>query len=446
MPGDVAAGGALTIPPRPDAREPFDIAEPNRTSQRSIGMGMRLAAIGVATLCLSTSLLTACSSHTAPLLIVSPPTTPLSTPTPPLPTPTASAIPSPSPTTTGLTAASLRPESVTFVSAEDGWVLGLSMCGHATCLRLAKTLDAGRTWAWVSTESLSTLSVSTQWHVRFADSDDGWISGPRLYSTHDGGRIWTRVALAALEGPNSSVGALETADGRVYAEVVEGTEPNTLGPVVLFGSRTNSDAWFAVPSVTTGPDGFAGNISVAQGVFWISLHPAIVTPQGSQALSTLYRSLDGVNWRAEPQPCPSDSVATIGAATANRVFVVCAAGLAAGSEGKSAYRSDDGGASYERVADPPLGGDFEEVSAAPSSVSVAASSGATEIYTSFDGGQTWVTTLTIGDAGLGLSDLGFTTAAQGVAIHGRVDYPDSLQLLMTRDGGHQWTVVDVSPR
>jgi photosystem II stability/assembly factor-like uncharacterized protein len=267
-----------------------------------------------------------------------------------------------------------------------------------------------------------------------------------LYSTHDAGRIWTRVALAGLEGPNSSVGALETADGRVYAEVAEGTEPNTYGPVVLFGSRTNGDAWYSVPSVTTGPAGFAGNISVAQGVFWIALHPAIVSPQGSQALSTLYRSVDGVTWRSEPQPCPSDSVASVGAAAANRVFVVCAAGLAAGSEGKSAYRSDNGGATYERVADPPLGGDFEEVSAALSSVSVAASSGATEIYTSFDGGQTWLTTLTIGDAGLGLSDLGFTTAAQGVAIHGRTDYPDSLQLLMTRDGGHQWSVVDVNPR
>ncbi|HEY6468940.1 MAG TPA: hypothetical protein VI434_04165 [Candidatus Dormibacteraeota bacterium] len=298
----------------------------------------------------------------------------------------------------------------------------------------------------MSTESLSSLSVSAQWELRFADSEDGWISGPRLYSTHDAGRVWTRIALAGLEAPNSSVGALEAADGRVYAEVAEGIEPNTLGPVVLFGSRTDSDAWYSVQSVTTGPAGFAGNISVAQGVFWLSLHPAIVTPQDSESLSTLYRSVDGITWRSEPQPCPSHSVATVAASTADRVFVVCADGLAAGSEGKTAYRSDNGGATYAAVADPPLGGDFEEVSAASSSVSVAASSGATEIYTSFDGGLTWLTTLTIGDAGLGLSELGFTTASQGVAIHGQTDYPDSLQLWMTRDGGRQWLAVPVNPR
>ena len=319
------------------------------------------------------------------------------------------------------------------------------MCGPATCLRLAKTLDAGRTWAWVSTASLSTLSVSAQWELRFADSEDGWISGPRLYSTHDAGRLWTRIALAGLEAPNSSVGALETADGRVYAEIAEGIEPNTLGPVVLFGSRTDSDAWYAVPSVTTGPAGFAGNISVAQGVFWISLHPAIVTQQGSEFLSTLYRSVDGITWRNEPQPCPSETVATVGAATSTRVLVVCSGGGGLGSQSKAAYLSEDDGTTYERVADPPFSGDFEGVAASPTALSVAASSGGTELYMSFDNGRTWTTTFGAGDGGLGLSDVGFTTALQGVAIHGLTEYPDSLQLLMTRDGGHQWSVVAVHP-
>jgi photosystem II stability/assembly factor-like uncharacterized protein len=298
----------------------------------------------------------------------------------------------------------------------------------------------------VSTESLSTLSVNAQWELRFADSQDGWISGPRLYSTHDGGGIWTRIALAALEGPNSSVGALETADGRVYAEIVEGIEPNTLGPAVLFGSRTDSDAWYSVPSVTTGPAGFAGNISIAQGVVWLSLHPAIVTPQDDQALSTLYRSIDGITWRTEPLPCPADTFATVAAATSTRVLVVCSGGGGLGSQSKTAYLSENGGTTYERVTDPPFGGDFEGAAGSPTSLSVAASSGGTEMYTSFDSGRSWETTYDNGDGGLGLSDVGFTTATQGVAIHGRTEYPSSFQLLMTRDGGHHWSVVEVNPR
>ena len=176
--------------------------------------------------------------------------------------------------------------------------------------------------------------------------------------------------------------------------------------MVLFESPTSIDSWRAVSGVTTGPSGYAGGISVAQGVFWAMLHPAIVTAQGNQVLSTLYRSLDGVTWRSEPQPCPSATFASVAAATSGRVFIVCAGGGAAGSQEKSAYTSHNGGASYVRMADPPLAGDFEAIAASPTDVSVAAASGATMIYASFDGARTWTTTLGVGDGGLGLSASG----------------------------------------
>jgi photosystem II stability/assembly factor-like uncharacterized protein len=100
---------------------------------------------------------------------------------------------------------------------------------------------------------------------------------------------------------------------------------------------------------------------------------------------------------------------------------------------------------YQRVSDPPSGGDFESVAASPSNVSIASASGATTIYSSFNNGLTWPTTFLAADGGLGLSDLGFTTATQGVVIHGQVQYPQSMQLLMTRDGGHAWAPVAVIP-
>lgn len=285
--------------------------------------------------------------------------------------PTPSATPSPAPTS-GLSPRAIQPESVTFVSPYVGWVLGLSLCGEAPCLRLAKTVDAGTDWTWVTTASLSALPTVTQWRLRFADSQYGWISGPLLFATHDAGRTWTRVAFPGAGSPGGAVAALETANGRVYAEIAEGVDPDTYGPVVLFESPTNVDSWHPVSGVTTGGAGFAGEISLAQGVFWATLHPAIVTAQGSQALSTLYRSLDGVTWHSEPQPCPSDSVASVAAATSAQVFVVCAGGGAAGSQEKSAYVSNNGGASYQRVADPPFGGDFEAVAASPTDISVDA--------------------------------------------------------------------------
>jgi hypothetical protein len=390
----------------------------------------------------------------AVLLIAGCSSQPARTPTPqsttapstPTPSPTLAPTQSPSPSASGVGLTSgLRPESVTFISPDVGWVLGLSTCGNAQCLRLAKTVDAGRSWTWVSGVALPALSMATRWELRFADTENGWISGSLLFATHDGGHTWRRIAFPGAGTSNAYVAALEAADGRVYAEIAEGTNRDTYGPVVLFGSLTRSDSWYPVPAVTTGAAGFAGEISLAQGVFWVMLHPAIVTPRGNQSQSALYRSLDGVTWRREPLPCPSETVAAVAAATSSRVFVVCGGGGAAGSQSKSAYRSDNGGASYVRVTDPPFEGNLQDVAASPTSVSVAAASGATFISASFDAGRTWVGSLSIGDGGLGLSDLGFTTALQGVVIHGMINYPQTLQLLMTRDGGHTWTTVVVNP-
>jgi hypothetical protein len=385
-------------------------------------------------------LLAGCSGPTAPRA------TPSATASPaPSTTPAPSATPSSTPTTVALTAGSIHPESITFISPDVGWVLGISGCGVSSCLRLARTADAGRAWTWVTSTGLSALSAVTQWRVRFADSENGWISGPLLFATHDAGSTWTRVAFPGEGSSGASVDALETAGGRVYAEIAQGIEPNTDGPAVLFESPTNRDVWQPVSGVTTGTAGYAGEISVAQGVFWATLHPAVVTAEGNTESSTLYRSLDGVNWRTEPQPCQSGWVATVAAATSVRVFIVCSGGAAAGSQEKMAYVSNNDGASFQLVADPPLGGDFQAVAASPTGVSVAAASGATYIYASFDGGAAWTTAYGIGDGGLGLSDLGFTTATQGVVIHGQTNDPQSLQLLMTRDGGHQWETVPVNP-
>ena len=270
-------------------------------------------------------------------------------------TPAPCATPSSTPTTVALTAGSVHPESITFISPDVGWVLGISGCGDSSCLRLARTADAGRAWTWVTSTGLSALSTVTQWRVRFADSENGWISGPLLFATHDAGSTWTRVAFPGEGSSGASVDALETAGGRVYAEIAEGTEPNTDGPVVLFESPTNRDSWQPVSGVTTGTAGYAGEISVAQGVFWATLHSAVVTAEGNTQSSTLYRSLNGVTWRTEPQPCQSGWGATVAAATSARVFIVCSGGGAAGSQEKMAYVSHNDGASYQLVADPPLG-------------------------------------------------------------------------------------------
>lgn len=225
-----------------------------------------------------------------------------------------------------------------------------------------------------------------------------------------------------------------------------GADQDTYGPIVLFSTEVSTDSWAAVENVATGSAGYPGEISVAQGAIWAMLHPGVVSQDhGVEVHSLLYHSTDGGTWHSSLLPCPPSTVASVAAATSSRVFVVCSGGVAAGSQAKTAYLSTDGGASYKRVGDPPFAGDFDEVAASPLALSVAVASGATYIYTSFNEGHDWATTYLPQTGGLPLSDLSFTTPTQGVVIFGVPAYPQSLQLLMTRDSGHSWATIDISP-
>ncbi len=334
---------------------------------------------------------------------------------------------------------------MTFVSPAAGLVLGLSLCGGVACLRLAVTADSGARWSLVPADGLAILDATQRWQVRFADASDGWISGGRLLATHDGGRSWHEVHLPGLGTTRlGEVGTLEAADGRVFAEVSEGTNGDTGGPVVLFDAAVHSDSWQAVSGVATGLMGYPGVISVADGSVWAVLHPATWVGDAIDSQSAFFHSSDGTTWRGEPMPWPSQTVADLAAASRSQVLVVCLDGVAAGSQDKSAYVSNDDGRTYIRVADPPFSGDFTGVAAAPYAFAIATASGASGIDVSRDTGQTWDGALGFGDGGLGFSDLGFTTPTQGVAIHGMVQDLRSLQLLMTFDAWQHWHAVTVS--
>ena len=113
-----------------------------------------------------------------------------------------------------LAIAGLRPKSEavttwwvdsTWLSPLTGWVLGEGTTGRPTCAVIKRTVDGGRSWSAVPAPAGRTLisggSTYTCWksggcvtHLVFANRDDGYLFGPDLFTTSDGGRTWHRQA------------------------------------------------------------------------------------------------------------------------------------------------------------------------------------------------------------------------------------------------------------
>jgi len=318
--------------------------------------------------------------------------------------------------------AAFEPASVTFVSASRGFALGVTPCNAGTCTTLVSTADGGGHWSFVATVPAPFGGASSAVaKVRFATADDGWVFGPELWSTHDGGIRWTHVATA---GPTADV---EASGGMAYALVGRN----------LLRTKVSSDAWTPVPGVTIGSG--AGSIALHAHAGW-------VVTGGDPDSTKLFTSPDGAAWHAVADPCTSLgtdwALSGVAPVDSSSIFLLCVGQPGAGSESKKVLYSTDGGLhALPTATDPPRGGDANGVAAASSSVvAVAARSGASEVYRSGDTGTSWQSPLQQGDGGVGFFDLGFTTATQGVVVYGQPG-SGAAKLLMTHDAGVTWAHV-----
>ena len=326
--------------------------------------------------------------------------------------------------------------SVTFVSLREGWVLGSVPCASGLCPVLLRTQDGGRTWVAIPAPS-STVSTGPQTNgvreVRFADANDGWVYGPELWSTHDGGAHWTQQTLPG-DRPNDPVQSLEVAAGTVHVLVLDVNNTR----IRILSSPATHDAWTA--STTTLPLG-AGPVPQGQLVLQGSTGWAIEIDR--TVVGGARRS--GGAWTSWQPPCSSaGGFAALSAGTTTHLAAVCDEGTWTGpAESVHLYLSSNGGASFSRIAQA-IGtlnnGSADAVTiSSTGTIVVAGSSGSAPtglLLASFNGGGSWATVYS-GDSGIVADELGFTTASQGVAITDGA-HP---HLLMTYDGGHHWSAV-----
>jgi photosystem II stability/assembly factor-like uncharacterized protein len=363
-----------------------------------------------------------------------PPQTTASTPT----TLSARAAPVPS---------GFEPDSVTFVSATQGWAAGWASCAEGTCATVATTSDGGRSWERTGSPALpDPAGGGLPLHVRFADPEHGWIwidqpgaSSPSLlYATADGGQTWTPEANPARD---SVIFDLEASGGFVQlaeaAPCATGT-PSCQGQTVedIFSTPVGALRWTegpVQPSIGAGPVPGAEFTLFGTSGWLLTVNRTTVS--GAR--------IESGRWVGWTPPCSTaNGAGYLAAASPSDLVAVCAEGqwgppdptTTAGRDWL--FASSDGGSHFMELG--PLPGDqAESVAVAPgSAATVAVADGSLGLLVSFDEGSSWHVALApSATPGAQLNFVGFTTATQGVAVApGRA-------VFMTRDGGHTWQAV-----
>ncbi len=361
--------------------------------------------------------------------------------------PAPSAAASPQPTPGGVPAggpvpAGFQPVSLTFVSADRGWLLGSATCAGSPCSAIVRTTDGGRTWAGIPAPDApiapaaeSTGGIS---RLRFADPLDGWAFGPDLWVTHDGGSSWQRVTLPGT-GAGGQVMALETSGGLVHVAFMEA---DPAGGIRIATSPVATDAWTVSSDrlqVGAGPAPQAQLVLHGTAGWLVEVNRTVV--DGARLTAT--------GWQAWQPPClDANGPALLAAASADQLVAACDVGVWSTPSGVHLFTSSDGGTSFaEAAARVPVLGLWGSAAAPASPTVVVAgnlSNGGMGLVASFDLGRTW-STVYDSKALAAISELGFTTQSQGVAIVTRGSSSgSSSQLLMTRDGGRTWAPVTLA--
>jgi photosystem II stability/assembly factor-like uncharacterized protein len=344
--------------------------------------------------------------------------------------------------------------STSWTSATEGWVLAARPCGKGTCTQIARTTDAGQNWhvlpapaARVQDGSVDCSVQTCVSQISFASPQVGYLYGPALLMTTDGGLTWH-----ADPGPQTET--LTVAGGQVYR--VTYTSTGCPGPCQpsLQEATVGSVSWRTLIRLLNEPGrSDSAQIAASGANVLVAMYGSLAGPVPAEA--DVYSSADGGGtWRQTADPCgglgpgglkQEEDLIALAAAAGGFFAGICAPHNITGT---FVITSADAGATWRPTAATPRGRWLGLVAAAnPTTIAVAsgAISGngtdAAQLLITADGGRSWATAATdtqslgTGDsiAGSAPAWLGFETPLVGHWLG------DPHGIWNTTDGGQHWT-------
>jgi photosystem II stability/assembly factor-like uncharacterized protein len=339
--------------------------------------------------------------------------------------------------------ATLHTITVAFVNLTYGYVLASATSGNACEIAVEKTTDGGATLgAAVPVAPCSEFTQGVTASVRLAvdNRGDAFVYGKVLYATHDGGSTWQAVP------EPGRVLDVEAANSSVWMFVGQCKTPSCW--VVLMESTDGGTSWQQSPveppilSTTTDPE----LVRTSSATAYVLTAPRRNAFGEPDTVPMWFTSDGGRSWVQHTLACPIDAGDVVmAAAPTSKLFALCAAQPAAGSQAKSVVVSTDGGATWSSAGPCTttiLRGECTAKSLILGYLGTLVTTGPTAvyltgprspIYTTTNGGDTW----TRAGGTPGDTALTFFNQQDGVVLSNTF----GRTLLRTDDGGATWSKV-----